>query len=73
MRHAISAVGGTKKTSIKVSVWIAEFLIPYELLNPLPKVPPVSVIKWRAKMYRIDYYKDTSHFAWKKTGRSFHE
>ncbi len=71
--HATSAVGGEKKSGSTVSAWIAEFFIPYKLLNPLPQVPPVSGTKWRANMYRIDYDKGASHFAWQKTSRSFHE
>ena len=71
--HATSAVGGEKKSGSTVSAWIAEFFIPYKLLNPLPQVPPVSGTKWRANMYRIDYDKGASHFAWQKTARSFHE
>lgn len=71
--HATSAVGGAKKSGGAVSAWIAEFFIPYKLLEPLPKVPPVSGTKWRANMYRIDYDKGAAHFAWQRTGRSFHE
>jgi hypothetical protein len=71
--HATSATGGTKNSGGAVSAWIAEFFIPYKLLNPLPQVPPVSGTKWRANMYRIDYDKGASHFAWQKTTGSFHE
>jgi hypothetical protein len=71
--HATSAVGGTKKSGGKVSAWIAEFYIPYKLLEPLPQVPPKSGTKWRVNMYRIDYDKVAAHFAWQKTSRSFHE
>jgi hypothetical protein len=71
--HATSAVGGEKISGSAVSAWIAEFFIPFKLLNPLPQVPPVSGTKWRANMYRIDYDNGASHFAWQKTSRSFHE
>jgi hypothetical protein len=71
--HATSAWGGEKRGGGKVSGWIAEFFIPYKLLNPLPQVPPASGTKWRANMYRIDYDKGASHFAWQKTSGSFHE
>jgi hypothetical protein len=71
--HATSAVGGSKKSGGAVSAWIAEFFIPYKLLEPLPKVPPVSGTKWRANMYRIDYDKGAAHFSWQRTSRSFHE
>jgi hypothetical protein len=71
--HATSAMGGSKKSGGTVSGWMAEFFIPYKLLNPLPQVPPASGTKWRANMYRIDYDKGTSGFAWQKTTGSFHE
>ncbi|HOF21419.1 MAG TPA: carbohydrate-binding family 9-like protein, partial [Bacteroidales bacterium] len=72
-RHETSVRGGRKESGSRVEGWMAEFFIPYRLLAPLPKVPPVSGTKWRANMYRIDYDKGTAHFAWQKTGRSFHE
>jgi hypothetical protein len=71
--HATNAVGGEKKSGAGVNAWIAEFFIPYKLLNPLPEVPPVSGTLWRANMYRIDYDKGAAHFSWQKTLRSFHE
>ncbi len=71
--HATSATGGVKKSGGTVTGWIAEFLIPYKLLAPLPKVPPASGTKWRANMYRIDYDKGSSGFSWQKTSGSFHE
>ena len=71
--HATSAVGGAKKSGSAVSAWIAEFFIPYKLLEPLPQVPPISGTKWRANMYRIDYDNGAAHFAWQRTSRSFHE
>lgn len=71
--HATSAVGGAKKSGSAVSAWIAEFFIPYKLLEPLPQVPPVSGTKWRANMYRIDYDNGAAHFAWQRISRSFHE
>jgi hypothetical protein len=71
--HATNAIGGEKQSGGKVTGWVAEFFIPYKLLNPLPQVPPVSGTKWRANIYRIDYDKGSSHYAWQKTNRSFHE
>jgi hypothetical protein len=71
--HATSVAGGEKKSGASVKAWIAEFFIPYKLLNPLPQVPPVSGTRWRANIYRIDYDKGASHFSWQKTSRSFHE
>jgi hypothetical protein len=72
-RHATSVRGGEKAEGASVSGWMAEFFIPYKLLVPLNNVPPVSGMKWRANMYRIDYDDGTKHFAWQKIDRSFHE
>ncbi len=72
-RHATSTTGGEKVSGGSVSSWTAEFFIPYKLLAPLNNVPPVSGAKWRANMYRIDYDNGTTHFAWKKINKSFHE
>ncbi|HBC78935.1 MAG TPA: hypothetical protein DCZ51_09915 [Bacteroidales bacterium] len=71
--HATNAIGGEKRSGGKVTGWTAEFFIPYKLLEPLPQVPPLSGTKWRANMYRIDYDKGASHYAWQKTNKSFHE
>jgi hypothetical protein len=72
-QHSTSAIGGSKTSGSSVSGWIAEFYIPFKLLAPLNKVPPVSGMKWRANMYRIDHDKGAIHFSWQKTGRTFHE
>jgi hypothetical protein len=72
-QHATSAIGGEKKSGAAVSGWMAEIYIPYKLLNPLPKVPPVAGTKWRANMYRVDYDNGTTRFAWQKTSGNFHE
>jgi hypothetical protein len=71
--HATSTTGGLKKRGEAVSGWLAEIFIPYKLLAPLPQVPPVSGTKWRANMYRIDYDKGVTPFAWQKTNGSFHD
>jgi hypothetical protein len=73
-RHATTVIGGKRESGAEVSGWIAEFFIPYKLLNPLPNVPSVSGTKWRANMYRIDYdQKNTSTFSWQKTNVNFHD
>lgn len=72
-QHETSVKGGKKESGSSVKGWIAEFFIPYKLLTPLPKVPPVSGTKWRANMYRIDYDNGTAHYAWQKTDKSYHE
>jgi len=72
-RHATSATGGEKKSGSSVTGWIAEFFIPYRLLEPLNNVPPVSGTKWRANMYRIDRDSAALAFNWQKTNITFHE
>jgi hypothetical protein len=72
-QHETSVTSGKKEAGSAVKGWVGEFFIPYKLLVPLNNVPPVSGSKWRANMYRIDYDKGASHFAWQKTGKSFHE
>ena len=72
-QHATSVTDGNKLSGSTVSGWIAEFFIPYKLLAPLNKVPPLSGTRWRANLYRIDYDNGAAHFAWQKTNRSFHE
>jgi len=72
-QHETSAIGGEKKSGAAVSGWMAEIFIPYKLLNPLPKVPPVAGTRWRANMYRVDYDSGTTRFAWQKTSGNFHE
>jgi hypothetical protein len=72
-RHATSVTGGKKKNEASVNGWKAEIFIPYKLLVPLNKVPPVSGMKWRANMYRIDYDNGKTYFTWQKVVKSFHE
>ena len=72
-KHATSTTGGEKVSMGSVKGWTAEFFIPYKLLVPLNKVPPVSGTKWRANMYRIDYDNGTKYFAWQKIDKGFHE
>jgi hypothetical protein len=72
-QHATSVKGGEKVSGGKVSGWMAEFFIPYKLLVPLNKVPPVSGTKWRANMYRIDYDSGHTYYAWQKIDKGFHE
>ena len=71
--HATSVRGGEKAGGTKVEGWMAEFFIPYRLLEPLPEVPPGPGTLWRANMYRIDYDRGASHFSWKSTKGTFHD
>jgi hypothetical protein len=72
-QHATSVAGGKKESGSAISGWKAEFFIPYKLLAPLNRIPPVSGTRWRANMYRIDYDSGEVYFAWQKTNRSFHD
>ncbi len=74
-RHETSVIGGEKESGSSVEAWMAEFFIPYKLLEPLSQVPPVSGMKWRANMYRIDHDQESARrvFSWQKTERTFHE
>jgi hypothetical protein len=71
--HETSVTGGVKESMAEVTGWMAEFFIPFKLLNPLANVPPVSGTKWRANMYRIDYDHGTTYFTWQKVKKGFHE
>ena len=72
-RHATSVTGGIKESGNIVSGWIAEFFIPYKLLAPLSRVPPLSGTRWRANMYRIDYDNGIVPYSWQKTDKTFHD
>ena len=73
-RHATNVIGGKRESGAEVSGWMAEFFIPYKLLNPLPNVPPTKGTTWRANMYRIDYdQKNAATFSWQKTNVNFHD
>src|SRR5664279_3396491 len=63
-RHATSVI---KENGKDISAWVAEFYIPYKLLDPLSNVPPQSGTKWRANIYRIDYDNGSEMpFVWQK-------
>src|SRR5664279_3141560 len=70
-RHATSVI---KENGKDISAWVAEFYIPYKLLDPLSNVPPQSGTKWRANIYRIDYDNGSEMpFVWQKVTGTFHE
>ncbi len=56
-----------------VKAWMAEFFIPWKLLNPLITSPPEPGTEWRANIYRIDYDRGPAVFSWQKTDKHFHE
>lgn len=56
-----------------VEGWMAEFFIPWKLMDPLVKTPPVAGTTWKANMYRLDYDAGTTRFSWSPTVKNFHE
>jgi len=73
IQHATSAQGGEKKSRAEIKSWMAEFFIPFKLLQPMVVVSPKSGDRWRINLYRIDYDKDYTTWSWQKTSGSFHE
>jgi hypothetical protein len=53
--------------------WVAEFFIPYKLLQPLVSAPPQAGTRWRANIYRIDYDNGLSLWTWQPIQKDFHD
>lgn len=53
--------------------WIAEFYIPYTLLRPIVRKPPVPGDRWRANFYRIDYDEGPAEWYWMPVPGTFHD
>jgi hypothetical protein len=68
-RHATSI----QRQGEQVTAWIAEFFIPFALLEPMAKVPPIPGTRWRANMYRVDYDAGVSSWAWQPIRGTFHD
>ncbi len=68
-RHATKVVGDKNKPT----EWVAEFFIPFSLLQPLRNVPPEKGDQWRMNMYRIDYDKEYTSWSWKPIQKNFHD
>jgi len=73
IQHLTSVQGGEKKSNATIKSWMAEFFIPYKVLNPLIAGAPKPTDRWRANFYRIDYDKDYTTWTWQKNSGSFHE
>ncbi len=56
-----------------VKGWMAEFFIPFKLMEPLITSPPQAGEQWKANMYRLDYDQGPARFSWQKTDIHFHE
>jgi hypothetical protein len=67
IQHATSAQEGPKQSQAKIKSWMAEFFIPFELLNPIVQAPPKPGTQWRANFYRIDYDSGYTTWTWQKT------
>lgn len=68
-RHATRIL----KDKDRPTEWIAEFFIPFSLLQPLRNVPPEKGDQWRMNMYRIDYDKEYTSWSWKPVQKNFHD
>ncbi|AUD07425.1 hypothetical protein CWM47_22195 [Spirosoma pollinicola] len=73
VQHATSIQGGDKVSKATIKGWMAEFFIPYSLLNPIVSAAPTSGTTWRGNLYRIDYDEGYQTWSWQKTSGSFHE
>ena len=56
-----------------VKGWMAEFFIPFKLMEPLITSPPQAGEQWKANMYRLDYDQGQARFSWQQTDIHFHE
>jgi hypothetical protein len=73
-KKAVHIVDGKAQTGADIKGWRAEIFFPYELLRPLPNVPPKPGTHWRGNFYRMDYDGGTrSQWDWARVGESFHE
>lgn len=73
VQHKTSVSGGEKKSGASIGRWKAEIFIPLDLLRPLNNISPKPGTKWRANLYRIDYDKGETLYAWQSVNESFHE
>jgi hypothetical protein len=73
-RKATSVAGGPRVSGARITGWTAEVFVPYDLLRPLPNVPPAPGTRWRANVYRMDYDQGKGlSWDWARVGPSFHE
>jgi hypothetical protein len=72
-RHATTVQGGAQKSNATIDSWTSEIFIPYKLLKPSLKKFPVSGTQWRGNLYRIDYDKGETLWAWQPNSGDFHE
>lgn len=72
-RHAVTVQGGAQKSHATIDSWTSEIFIPYKLMKPLLKELPVSGTRWKGNLYRIDYDKGETLWAWQRNSGNFHE
>lgn len=72
-KHAVKVQGGAQKKYATVKSWTAEVFIPYTLMKPVLSTIPVSGSKWKGNLYRIDYDRKESLWAWSKNSGDFHD
>nr|WP_295934919.1 carbohydrate-binding family 9-like protein [uncultured Dyadobacter sp.] len=72
-RHAVTVQGGAQKSHAAIDSWTSEIFIPYQLLKPLLKALPASGTRWKGNLYRIDYDKGETLWAWRPNSGNFHE
>jgi hypothetical protein len=72
-RHITTVQGGAQKSNATIDSWTSEIFIPYKLIKPLLKDVPTSGTQWRGNLYRIDYDKGETLWAWQPNSGDFHE
>ncbi len=72
-RHIVTVQGGAQKSGANIQSWTSEIFIPYKLLKPVLIKAPTSGTRWKGNLYRIDYDRDQTLFAWQPNSGSFHE
>lgn len=70
----VAITGGQMKPNASIKSWTAELFFPYQLLNPLMNVLPVSGMRWNANFCRLDYDSGNMiKWSWSPVKVSFHE
>lgn len=70
----VNVEGGKAEKNAAISSWTAELFFPFELLQTLSNVPPVSGTVWKANFYRLDYDSGSMvKWAWSPVKQTFHE
>jgi len=72
--HQTSVQMKTTKDGASIEGWVAEFFIPFKLLNPLVSEKPLEGQLWRGNFYRIDHdLESAAHWSWQPVSKNFHE